>query len=75
MISYRDEPNKCTSCISNDYEYDASAHTCTYGKLCHSSCETCNGPEKYNCLSCYSGNELRDNRYCISISECEILNK
>jgi proprotein convertase subtilisin/kexin type 5 len=54
-----------TSCNANcpDYFYhDSSDWIC---HACHSSCESCSGPDENNCLSCSSSLTLTSDRKCL----------
>lgn len=51
------------SCPSHTF-YDETKYECVH---CHSSCNTCNGGEEENCLSCYTGSQLLDSGDCSKV--------
>ncbi|EWS75215.1 leishmanolysin family protein (macronuclear) [Tetrahymena thermophila SB210] len=65
----QDQADKCLSCISNDFKYDALQFKCT--SSCHSSCKTCTGPSQSNCTSCFDSFYLDNNQCQTCLSPCD----
>ncbi|KAL4503914.1 hypothetical protein ABPG72_022544 [Tetrahymena utriculariae] len=65
----QDQSDKCLSCITSDFTYDASQFKCT--SSCHSSCKTCSGPSQSNCTSCFDSFYLDNSQCKACLSPCD----
>ena len=69
--NYYKSPINKTNCYSieeKEINWYLDSSNSEFG-LCHDECRSCNGPYKYNCLSCFNGTYLENNICKLNCSE------
>ena len=60
--------SNCYSIEEKELNWYLDSSTYEYG-LCHNECRSCNGPNKFNCLSCFNGTYLENSICKLNCSE------